>query len=101
MKLDHTENSCCKEPLNENEIDQLDNCFSEGSDLNGTERSTLYYISGYVCHKENLQSAPLPSLELPASEFTNNVSRGKLSHPPMELYDFITIFILILQVIRR
>ena len=44
-------------------------------------------ISAYVCHKENLQSALPPPLELPASEFTNNVSRGKLSHPHMELYD--------------
>ena len=66
---------------------QLDDCFNEASDLNETEISTLYYISGYICHKENLQSAPLPSLELPASEFTNNVSHGKLRHPPMELYD--------------
>ena len=79
VKLDHTENSCCKEPLNENEIDQLDNCFSEATDLNEIERSTLY--------KENLQSVPPPSLELPASEFTNNVSRGKLRHPHMELHD--------------
>ena len=51
------ENLCCKDPLTENEIDQLDNCFSEATYLNEIERSTLYYISGYVCHKENLQSA--------------------------------------------
>ena len=47
-----------------------------------------YFISGYVCHAENLQTAVPPSLvECSSSEFTQNVSRRKLSHPTMELYD--------------
>ena len=86
VKLDHTENSCCKEPLNENEIDQLDNCFSEATDLNEIERSTLYYISGYVCHKENLQSVPPPSLDCQHPKLRIMFPVVNLAIP-MELYN--------------
>ena len=34
-----------------------------------------------------MTEALIPSDSLPASEFTTLVSRGKLSHPPSDLYD--------------
>ena len=80
ISIDHTASECCSQPLNEEELDNLDN-FSEASKLNEIERSSLYYISGYICHKEQLQSEPAPTYDIAASEFTTNVSRGKLSHP--------------------
>ena len=55
-------------------------CFSESSLLNDEERSTLYYISGYVAYKIGLGIAtpdnPTDSTE---SEFLTKVSRVKLS----------------------
>ena len=82
---------CCKENLlnNEDDIELIENCFEESSNLNDSERSTLYYICGYITHKEKLivTDALIPSDSLPASEFTTLVSRGKLSHPPSDLYD--------------
>ena len=59
----------------------MSNC----EEINETESSTLYYISGYVSFKEKLcsdQPAELPH----CSEFTDMVSRGKLSHPPIKVY---------------
>ena len=85
--LEHTENECCKQSLNDQELEELDNCFEGALDLSEIEWSSLYYISGYVCHKEDLETAPAPSFDLPASEFTTNVSRGNLRHPPMDLYN--------------
>ena len=85
--LEHTENECCKQSLNDQELEELDNCFEGASDLSEIERSSLYYIYCYVCHKEDLETAPAPSFDLPESEFTTNVSRGNLRHPPMDLYN--------------
>ena len=86
--MGHTEESCCKEPLGENELELMDICFIAAANLNEIERSSLYFISDYVCHAENLQTAVPPSLvECSSSEFTQDVSRGKLSHPTMEFYD--------------
>ena len=49
--------------------------------------TTLYYISGYVTHKEGLlpSESVLPECTK-ESEFTNLVSRGQLSHPSADLY---------------
>ena len=58
--LEPTENDCCKQALNEKELEQLDSCFEDSSDISNKEKSTLYYISGYVCRKENLQTESAP-----------------------------------------
>ena len=64
----------------------IDACFDEVSNLTINEKSTLYCISGYVARKEKLSTSHT-SPNLPESEFTDLVSRGKLVHPPAELYD--------------
>ena len=52
------------------------------------ERSSLYYISGYVAKNLNIGlTAPSVHLDPNTSEFTENVSRGYLSHPSDELYN--------------
>ena len=62
--------------------------YEESSNLNDEKRSSLYYISGYVTFKENLGIQVEESETLPRnSEFLQLVSRGKLAHPPPELYD--------------
>ena len=65
----------------------LDSCFDNTSNISEKEKSSLYYISGYICRKENLPIEEAPMINLPESEFTEFVSRGKLCHPPRDLYD--------------
>ena len=57
--------------------DLVDKSFNEESNLSIDERSTLYYVSGYVARKENFISVE-KSIKLPESEFTDLVSRGKM-----------------------
>ena len=86
----HTDqkNYCCKS-LTENfeALDVLDSCFELSLSLSSLEKSSLYYISGYVAFKEGY-SVDIADVHGDESEFLENVSRGKLSHPPSELYDF-------------
>ena len=82
------ENVCCSGDLSDKDedIEILDYCFSEASNLSESERSSLYFICGYVTFKENLEGAEVIE-HSDESEFTELVSRGKLKHPPIDLYD--------------
>ena len=60
----------------------------KASKLSDDERTTLYFITGYVTFKENLDDVnDLTESVDEASEFTTLVSRGKLKHPTNDLYD--------------
>ena len=78
---------CC-ENLKENieDLDILDSCFQISLQLSSLEKSTLYYISGYVAFKEGC-SVDIQEIQGDDSEFVNKVSRGRLGHTPSELYD--------------
>ena len=84
-------NDCCTLDLKESETDLelIEKSFEGASALNTTEKSTLYYICGYVALKEEIlcedenELASLP----PVSEFTIKLSRGKLKLLPINLYD--------------
>ena len=81
---------CCSQDLeaNDEDIELVETCFTESSNLNEEERSSLYYISGYVAYKEGLGIPTNESATTTAdSEFLRQVSRGKLSHPPQHLFD--------------
>ena len=65
----------------------LDECFEDTSNLTCIEKSSLYYICGYITKKQLMQSSVESADAIPESEFTQLVSRGKLSHPPGDLYD--------------
>ena len=73
----------------EADLELIEKSFEGASALNTTEKSTLYYICGYVALKEEIvcedenELASLP----PVSEFTIKLSRGKLKLPPINLYD--------------
>lgn len=82
---EHTRDSCCSTELCDNEIDLLD-VIPSLEDLEEIERSTLYYICGYVSMKINI-GLDAPVVDSNISEFTTNVSRGALKHPPEELFD--------------
>ena len=82
---EHTRDSCCSTELYDNEIYLLD-VIPSLEDLEEIERSTLYYICGYVSMKINI-GLDAPVVDSNISEFTTNVSRGALKHPPEELFD--------------
>ena len=78
---------CCPDVSTcEDDMNCLDDVFENTSELNEEERSSLYFICGYVAYKEGLGVTYDDSV--PESVFTNLVSRGKLSHPPVELFDY-------------
>ena len=87
----HAESNCCTKLLSDEELEALNDCFESTSDLTDIDRSTVYYVAGYICHKENL-SQNLDEHSVPqntaASEFTKELLRGNLSHPPLYLYNF-------------
>ena len=58
QKIDRSDvTSCdCQSDDVEEEDDLIDTCFEEASNLTINEKSTLYYISGYVARKENLSA---------------------------------------------
>ena len=68
----------------------LDQCFELIGSLSEVEKSNLYYIAGYVAHKENIHDDEL-GIEIQkhtASEFTSMVSWGiPLSHPTPDLFN--------------
>ena len=53
------ENVCCSGDLSDKDedIEILDYCFSEASNLSESERSSLHFICGCVTFKENLEGA--------------------------------------------
>ena len=79
--------SCCQELQScDEDLDLVESAFAQSSNLNDDERSTLYYISGYVAFKENIGIRVTEKINKD-SEFLLLVSRGKLSHPPPDLLD--------------
>ena len=55
--------------------------------LRSQKKPSLYYISEYVAFKEGY-SVDIADVHGDESKFLENISRGKLSHPPLDLYDF-------------
>ena len=84
------ENVCCTYDMidNDEDMEALDECFVGSCDLTPTEKSSLYYIAGYVSQKEDLPGPDIPDdIHLLESEFTVELSRGKLRIPSTELYE--------------
>lgn len=81
---------CCDSDLTDHELEALDDSFSEGSYLSAEESSALYYACGYVAYKMGgCYASPEVSVDdVPESEFTDLLSRGKLSYPSDSLFAF-------------
>ena len=86
-KSAHVTEDCCSESLNNEEVEMLAEGFDLVSTLTEVEKSSLYYIVGYVAAKENLSVSNENDNQHPNSEFSTLLSRGKLSHPPLKLFD--------------
>ena len=80
---------CCNIDLYESEedLDLVDSCFVKYSEVSEHDRSILYYISGYVVKKENIVVLGDPA-SLEDAQFTELVTRGKLSHPSLNIFEF-------------
>ena len=84
-------NACCDSHLSSDEILLLDEMLlTENTlfDFSDEEKSTLFYICGFItmkhgleCESQNIQNLP------PSAEFTLLVSRGKLKIPPAWLFN--------------
>ena len=77
-------NSRCSQDLESN-VEVIELVESSFPFLNAEERSKLYYISDYVDFKEKIGINMVENSR--ESEFLQLVSRGKLVHPPPELFD--------------
>ena len=89
-ETDTNKNECCEGNLDDRDedLELLDSCFNYASDLSEDEKASLYYISGYVAFKESLTIPDdVVISDHDADEFTEMISRGKLTHPPSTLYD--------------
>jgi len=82
---------CCTASFIESDedLELVDTCFENASVLSEDERAALYFISGYIAYKEKISEfdGMLTNSDHDAGEFTKLVSRGKLKHPPTDLYD--------------
>ena len=81
---------------NDDDIQLVKNCFSDSCNLNDEERSTLYYISGYVAYKEGLGITPSEINSSSVSEFLTNVSR-EIILPTCRFIRFFFLLLCILQ----
>ena len=86
--LEETGISECCSGLADSVDDQqlIDSCFEMSQKLSEFEKASLYYISAYIAFKEGCP-AEVDSVSNIASEFLDNVNRGRLAHPPQDLYD--------------
>ena len=89
IQLENTNgNICCNYSLadSEEDLELVENCFEAASSLTVTEKTNLFYISGYVARKEGIPCSTKNLSNLPESKFTELLTRGRLSFPPNHLY---------------
>ena len=77
----HNVRDCCSEPLFDSEIELLDSCFSVVHKLEVVERSSIYYISGFIAYKENIYHDDSD----PAFNDSKNPNSRKLCHSILTL----------------
>ena len=80
-------NVCCATNLDDRveDLELIDHCFDEATNLSESQRSSLYYISGYTTFNEQIEGSDHDIDD--AGQSTQLVSRGLLKHPSPELYD--------------
>ena len=65
----------------DSELDLIDACLQDATDLTVIERSSLFYIAGYITCEEKIDVNNANVEYAEESEYTTMVSRGKLCHP--------------------
>lgn len=89
----HSE-SCCTNDLSSNEWNLIDEAVETLECISVNERSTLFYVAGFLMLKENCKCVmddevfEMDNSTDSDSEFTRLYSRGKLTYPSQELFYF-------------
>ena len=86
------EKNCCTSDFTESEWDVFDNIPNLIEKVSMNERNIIFYVAGYIVQKESVHSSTnqaYRNLLLQESEFLNLVSRGKLSIPDGEIFNFV------------
>ena len=52
----HLSDDCCKSNLSIDELECRNSCIENSSNISKVERASIYYIAGYVAHKEKCMS---------------------------------------------
>lgn len=79
---------CCSIDIQEPDVLLMDEVIVEADELiSEHESAALYFIAGYIERKYNPHN--ITYSDLPESEFTGLVNRGKLTYPKEDLYQFI------------
>ena len=86
---------CQKLELTDSDVNLIDELESRALDLTQEEQNSIFYVAGYVSKKEKYSSnSSDQDADLLAennnnnSEFLNLVSRGKLTSPPVKLFEY-------------
>ena len=68
----------------------MDTCVAVADDtISEEEDAVLFFIAGYVTHKWKPLTPGASTFTTTASEFTSLLSRGRLSYPPEELFQYV------------
>lgn len=87
--INHLDGICCSAGLKDEELELIDDAITSCTPLDANVEAALYYSCGYVAKKQNIcRKENIPLEQTGPSEFTDLVSRGKLTHPNTELYTF-------------
>ncbi len=78
---------CCVDDVLDEELEVLDAAIIEFDTHSPEEEAALYYVCGYVAVSIG-ERCVTPLVACSESEFTEMVSRGKLSHPTPALFQF-------------
>ena len=84
----HAERECCSLDIAEDDLFRLDGSVANYEDASEDENAALFYVAGYIQHKFHPIHHPSTCDH---SEFTNLVSRGRLSFPTEPLFQFVRI----------
>lgn len=85
----HEQSDCCTSDLTDEELEVLDSELQVPSNFTDEEDSALFFISGFVAKSTDPNAtAVLPSDPLPESEFTELLTRGRLTFPSSQMYTF-------------
>jgi hypothetical protein len=85
----HVQSPCCSKDFNDVELDIVDQAMMDFPSGTEEEHASLFYICGYIA--KTVPSVPNGSIFdciPPESEFTNNLNRGLLTLPCIELFHF-------------
>lgn len=85
----HSERDCCSLEISEDDLHHLDQSIASYEEASEDENAALFYVAGYIQHK--YQPVHQSSACGSCSEFTELVSRGRLSFPSEPLFQFIRI----------